>query len=81
MRAGGEIVVFRYGNAVRTVVGCGMANERMRLLGAAEALTGAVDGLLPRVRRRAPRQADHLERAAESVLFNSAEVRRHSTRA
>lgn len=40
---------------------------------AAEALVIEVDALLPRARKRAPHQADHLERSADSVLFNMAE--------
>jgi four helix bundle protein len=45
----------------------------MRVREAAELLAAEVDRLLPRARGRAPRQADHLERAVESVLFNTAE--------
>jgi four helix bundle protein len=40
---------------------------------AAERLVVEVDRLLPRAQRRARRQADHLERSADSVLFNMAE--------
>jgi four helix bundle protein len=50
-----------------------MTTGRMRVREAAELLAAEVDRLLPRARGRAPRQADHLERAAESVLFNTAE--------
>lgn len=45
----------------------------MRMELAAEALAAAVDPLLNRAKRLAPRQADHLERAVDSVLFNMAE--------
>jgi four helix bundle protein len=50
-----------------------MRLERMRMYVVAEQLVAEVDGLLSRVRRCAPRTADQLERAAESVLFNTAE--------
>jgi four helix bundle protein len=40
---------------------------------AAEQLARVVEELLPRARQLAPMQADHLERSADSVLFNTAE--------
>jgi four helix bundle protein len=40
---------------------------------AAEALVAEVDGLLPLAKDRAPKPADHLERSADSVLFNMSE--------
>ena len=40
---------------------------------AAEILMAEVDALVARVRTRAANAADHLERAAESVLFNIGE--------
>ncbi|HET9985066.1 MAG TPA: four helix bundle protein [Longimicrobiales bacterium] len=50
-----------------------MRLERMRRVQAAEALVAEVDGLLSRAKARAPKPADHLERSADSVLFNMAE--------
>jgi four helix bundle protein len=48
--------------------------QRMRVYGACEALTAEIDRLLPRAYASAPRPADHLERSADSVLFNTAEA-------
>jgi four helix bundle protein len=50
-----------------------MGPGKMRMWQAAEALLAEVDGMLPRARRWAPNSAEHLERSAESVLFNIAE--------
>ena len=50
-----------------------MRPERMRVWLAAEELVAEVDALLPRARRHAANAAQHLERAAESVLFNIGE--------
>jgi len=50
-----------------------MRFEKMRMWQAAEQLVGEVDGIVERVRFKAPNAADHLERSAESVLFNTAE--------
>ena len=50
-----------------------MQLDRMRMYQAAERLVGEVDNLLPRARTRALDQADHLDRSASSVLFNTAE--------
>jgi four helix bundle protein len=50
-----------------------MRPEKMRVWGAAEQLLGELDGVLPLVWRAAPHAADHLERSAESSLFNIAE--------
>lgn len=50
-----------------------MKLERMRMYQAAVALVTEADKLLPRARQVAPRQAGHLERSADSVLFNTAE--------
>jgi four helix bundle protein len=50
-----------------------MRLEHMRMYRAAEELAAEVDRLLPRARRRAWRQADHLARSTDSVLFNTAE--------
>jgi four helix bundle protein len=50
-----------------------MPYEKMRLQEAAEALAGEIDRVLARVRARAPRPAEHLERSADSVVFNIAE--------
>jgi four helix bundle protein len=62
-----------YGFAPFGVLGWGMRLEHMRMYRAAEELAAEVDRLLPRARRRARRQADHLGRSADSVLFNTAE--------
>jgi four helix bundle protein len=45
----------------------------MRMYQVAEALVREVDPLLTQCRRAAPLQARHLERSADSVLFNTAE--------
>jgi hypothetical protein len=50
-----------------------MGARRMRVREAAELLAAEVDRLLPRARAKAPRQADHRERAAASALFYTAE--------
>ena len=50
-----------------------MRLEQMRMYQAAEMLVAEVDALLPRSRRASVRSADQLERAADSVLFNTAE--------
>ncbi len=50
-----------------------MQLDKMRMYQAAEALVAEVDKLLPRARKRAPGAAYHLERSANSVLFNLAE--------
>jgi four helix bundle protein len=50
-----------------------MQLDRMRMYQAAERLIGEVDTLLPRIRTIALNQADHLDRSANSVLFNTAE--------
>jgi four helix bundle protein len=50
-----------------------MRFEQMRVYQAAEQLAAEVDRLLPRARRYAPHAADHLERSADSLLFNIAE--------
>jgi four helix bundle protein len=47
--------------------------KRMRMYQAAVALMEEVEMLLARVREQAPKAADHLERSANSVLFNMAE--------
>jgi hypothetical protein len=62
-----------YGFARSGVRGWGMRLEHMRMYRAAEELAVEVERLLPRARRRAWRQADHLARSADSVLFNTAE--------
>jgi four helix bundle protein len=51
----------------------GMDTGKVGFLARAEVLMREVDRILPRVRRRAPNAADHLERSTESVLFNTAE--------
>jgi four helix bundle protein len=50
-----------------------MQLEKMRMYLAAEALVGEAERLIARARTTAPRQVDHLERSADSVLFNLAE--------
>jgi four helix bundle protein len=50
-----------------------MQLEKMRMYEAAEALVAEVDKLLPRAKSRARLQGKHLERSADSVLFNTAE--------
>jgi four helix bundle protein len=47
--------------------------ERMRMYQAAVALNEEIEKLLDRAREKAPKIADHLERSANSVLFNTAE--------
>jgi four helix bundle protein len=47
--------------------------ERMRMYQAAKALAEEVETLLVKARKEAPNTADHLQRAAASVLFNMAE--------
>ena len=47
--------------------------ERMRMYQAAVALNEQVEKLLERAKEKAPKIADHLERSANSVLFNTAE--------
>jgi four helix bundle protein len=50
-----------------------MAYAPLRMQEAAEKLVAEIDRLLPVARRRAAKQADHLERSADSVMFNLAE--------
>src|SRR5687768_3153002 len=50
-----------------------MGPESMRVWQAAEELCREVDAMMPLVRPYAPNAADHLERSAESTLFNIAE--------
>jgi four helix bundle protein len=50
-----------------------MRPETMRVWQAAESLMAEVDALVARVRRRSENAADHLERSAESLLFNIGE--------
>ncbi|MGH7503615.1 MAG: four helix bundle protein [Longimicrobiales bacterium] len=50
-----------------------MQPERMRVWQAAEELMAEVDRLVPRARGLASNAAEHLERSAESVLFNIGE--------
>jgi four helix bundle protein len=50
-----------------------MGYDRMRMQEAAEELVAEIDRLLLRAESLAPRQADHLDRSADSVLFNMAE--------
>jgi four helix bundle protein len=51
----------------------GMRPENIRMWQAAEEMLAEIDRYLPRIRRQAANAADHLERSAESVLFNIAE--------
>src|SRR5690606_14965662 len=62
-----------HGVVPRPVRSYRMRPERMRMQQAAEILMAEVDALVARVRTRAANAADHLERAAESVLFNIGE--------
>jgi four helix bundle protein len=75
--AGGRVQGWRcplgYGLAPSGLLGWGMRLEHMRMYRAAEELAAEVDRLLPRARRRARRQANHLARSADSVLLNTAE--------
>jgi four helix bundle protein len=50
-----------------------MRPERIRMWQAAELLVAEIDELMPRAKWQAMNSADHLERAAESVLFNISE--------
>ena len=50
-----------------------MRHEKMRVLAAAERLLSEVESIVSRVQSRAPNVTDHARRAAESVLFNTAE--------
>ena len=50
-----------------------MQPKKMRMQLAAEELLDEIDRLLPAVKRGNPKAADHLERAAQSTLFNIAE--------
>ena len=50
-----------------------MRTERMRMMQAAELLIEETDRVRRLIRGVARRQADHLERSADSVLFNMSE--------
>src|SRR5215207_5683299 len=50
-----------------------MRSERMRVYQAAEKLIQEIEQLLAIARAQRPNAADHLERSADSVLFNTAE--------
>ncbi|HEU5210781.1 MAG TPA: four helix bundle protein [Longimicrobiales bacterium] len=50
-----------------------MQYEKMRMWQAAEQYVAEVDGIVEQVRFTASNSANHLERSAESVLFNIAE--------
>ena len=50
-----------------------MRPEKIRFWQAAEVVMGEIDRLLPQIRPRATNAADHLERSAESGLFNIGE--------
>lgn len=63
----------RYGVAPAPRLLCSMRRERIRMWLVAEQLVAEVDRLLPLVRPAAPNAAEHLERSAESVLFNIGE--------
>jgi four helix bundle protein len=70
---GGGRGVNSYRYAPDNVASYGMRPERMRMWQAAEQLMAEVDRLVPRVKPHAANAADHLERSAESVLFNIGE--------
>ena len=57
----------------RVVALSGMRFERLRMYDVAELLVAEVDAVLPHVGRAAPGRAEHLERSADSVVFNMAE--------
>src|SRR5688572_26982566 len=50
-----------------------MRPEQMRMFQAAEALNAEIEALLPRAYARKPNAAVHLEKSADSALFNMAE--------
>jgi four helix bundle protein len=62
-----------YGGAPTGRLPWGMRPERIRMWQAAELLVAEVDGLVRRAGGRAANAVDHLERSAESLLFNVAE--------